>query len=114
MNQNSISINELYPRWLTAREKGYACTVIDVRSNEEYADGHVPGAQLLPLDTLPGRADEVNKEQQIFLICRSGMRSAQAMDYLSRQCGHSNLVNVSGGTMAWLKAGYPIEKGVAQ
>jgi len=38
-------------------------------------------------------------------------RSAQAADYLACQCGRSNLINIEGGTMAWTKAGYPVDQG---
>ena len=104
-----ININELYPRWLVAREKGEAVTLIDVRTPEEYQAGHVPGAKLIALNTLPAQVDAFPKQGDVFLICRSGMRSAQAADYLARQCGHTNLINIEGGTMAWIEAGYPVE-----
>jgi len=105
----SVNVNELYLRWLQAREKGSALNLIDVRSLEEYQSGHVPGAQLIALNTLMSRVSEIPKNGDVYLICRSGARSAQAADYLSRQCGHKNLFNIQGGTMAWLQKGYPVE-----
>jgi len=107
----SIPVNALYPRWLTARDKGEACTIIDVRTPEEYAEVHVPSAKLIALSTLMARAHEVPKQGDVYLICRSGARSAQAAAFLAQQFGYANLVNVSGGTMAWSKAGYPVEEG---
>jgi len=53
---------------------------------------------------------EFPEQGDVFLICRSGARSAQAADYLARQCGRSNLINIDGGTMAWMQAGYPVDK----
>ena len=106
----TMNVNELYPRWLVAKEKGEAVQMIDVRSPEEYQAGHVPGAKLVPLNTLMARVDEFPEQGDVFLICRSGARSAQAADYLARQCGRSNLINIEGGTMAWIKAGYPIDQ----
>jgi len=80
-----------------------------VRSLEEFQSGHVPGAQLIALNTLMARVSDIPKNEDVFLICHSGGRSAQAADYLARQCGHRNLINIEGGTSAWLQAGYPCE-----
>lgn len=107
----SIDVHALYPRWLTARERGAPLNLIDVRSPAEYADAHVPGARLIALNTLMARVHEVPRQGDVFLICHSGARSAQAAEYLARQCGHDNLINVSGGTLAWAQAGYPLESG---
>jgi len=106
----SMNVNELYPYWLVAREKGEALALIDVRSVEEYQAGHVPGAKLIALDTVMARVHEFPEQGDVFVICRSGARSAQAADYLARQCGRSNLINIEGGTMSWMQAGYPVEK----
>jgi len=105
-----MNVNELYPRWLVAQEKGETLALIDVRTLEEYQAGHVPGAKLVPLNTLMAQLSEFPEQGDVFLICRSGARSAQAADYLARQCGCGNLINIEGGTMAWIKAGYPVEK----
>lgn len=105
-----ISVDEFYPRWLLSGEKGKACTVIDVRTPEEYARGHIPAARLLPLNTLPGTVDAIAQDETVYLICQGGVHSLQAMDYLAREHGRSNLVNINGGTMAWIKAGYPVEE----
>jgi len=106
----SMNVNQLYPRWLVAREKGAPFALIDVRSPEEYQAGHVPGAKLTPLNTLMAKVSEFPEQGDVFLICHSGGRSAQAADYLARQCGRSNLININGGTMAWMQAGYPVDK----
>ena len=101
----SISVKDLHPKWEAS------CTIIDVRSPEEYAKGHVPQASLIPLNALVARAGEVPKQGNVYLICHSGGRSAQAAMFLAKEHGHHNLVNVSGGTMAWMQAGYPVEQG---
>jgi len=106
----SMNVDELYPRWLVTREKGEAFALIDVRTPEEYQAGHVPGAELIPLNTLMARVNDFPEQGDVFLICRSGARSAQAADYLARQCGRTNLINIAGGTMAWMQAGYPVEE----
>jgi len=105
-----MGVNELYPRWLLAREKGEEFALIDVRMLEEYQAGHVPGAKLVTLNTLMAQVNAFPEQGDVFLICRSGARSAQAADYLARQCGRSNLINIEGGTMAWIQAGYPVDQ----
>lgn len=105
-----LSVDQFYPRWLLAGEHGEACTVIDVRSPEEYARGHVPAAQLLPLPVLPQAAQRIERERPVYLICQGGVRSRQAMEYLRREHGLTNLINIDGGTMAWIHSGYPIER----
>jgi rhodanese-related sulfurtransferase len=105
----SIDVKALHALWSAAKD-GKECTIIDVRTPEEYAAGHVPSAKLTALNTVPARADEFPKQGRVYLICKSGLRSAQAADYLTQQCGHDNLVNVTGGTMAWASAGYPVDR----
>ena len=85
-------------------------TLIDVRTTEEYAGGHVPGAVNIPLDQLESRLSELesSKEQEIYLICASGKRSAAATALLSSS-GFSQPVNVNGGTNGWRSAGYAVE-----
>jgi len=105
----SMNVNEFYPRWLVACEKGQSLALIDVRTPEEYQAGHVPGAKPVALNTLMAHVNEFPEQGEVYVICRSGARSAQAADYLARQCGRGNLINVTGGTMAWMQAGYPVE-----
>jgi len=101
-----ITVEELKQIWPEADE----CSLIDVRTLEEYAEAHVPDAQLICLDTLDTRAHEIPRDRDVYLICRSGARSAQALKYLTHAHGFTRLVNVTGGTMAWIQAGYPVEQ----
>jgi len=107
----SLTVDQLYPRWLIAREKNSPVALIDVRSPDEFRARHVPGAKLIALNTLMARANEVPKQGDVYLICHSGARSAQAAAYLQQQFGYDNLINVEGGTMAWANGGYPVEQG---
>lgn len=109
---DSINVDQLYPRWLVARENNRPFALIDVRSPEEFNGGHVPGAKLIALNTLMARVNEIPKSGDVFLICHSGARSAQAQAYLSQQMGYTNLINVDGGTLAWANGGYPVEGGM--
>ncbi|MFC6592617.1 rhodanese-like domain-containing protein [Deinococcus lacus] len=82
--------------------------VLDVRTPGEYAAGHIEGAVLLPLQELPQRLSEVPAGQPVYVVCRSGKRSAQASRLLA-EAGQTPL-NVVGGMNAWTAAGYPVVK----
>ncbi len=91
--------------------KAAGAVVIDVRTDEEWAEGHVPGAVHVPLATLSPTHPEIAKlpkDQPVYFICRSGGRSARAADQMA-SAGYK-AVNVEGGTMAWIDAGNPVEK----
>jgi len=107
----SLNIKQLYTCWLEAREKGSPVQLIDVRTPQEYRSGHVPGAQLISLNTLAARAGEIPKDGDVFVICQVGGRSAQAIMFLNQQHGYHNLINVEGGTGTWIQSGYPVERG---
>lgn len=104
----NMTIHQFYPKWLTSRANRRECCVIDVRTPEEYATGRVPGAQLMPLDRLQTFLGELPKQSDIHLICRSGMRSLQAASILAG-AGFTRLINIEGGTLEWVRAGYPVE-----
>lgn len=80
--------------------------IIDVRTPGEYAEGHIPGVKLLPLQELGRRYREVPQDREVYLICRSGSRSAEATVWLLKK-GYTNVFNVNGGMMRWKG---PVEK----
>ena len=83
--------------------------VLDVREPWEYQEGHVPGAQLIPLGELEQRVNEVPRDRPILAICHSGQRSLAAAGYL-QHLGYNSVSNVDGGTAAWVERGYPVDK----
>lgn len=83
--------------------------LIDVREPFEYQICHVPEAQLVPLGVLPAHIDKWNKEEEIFLLCRSGGRSGSAVQLL-QQAGFSKVFNVEGGILAWAERIDPMMK----
>jgi hydroxyacylglutathione hydrolase len=99
-----ISVADLHDRKLR---------VLDVRRNAEYANGHVPGAEHIPLDELPRRAKEVKNEGPLAVICASGYRSSIASSLLQRE-GIASVMNVVGGTSAWIRAGFSVESATRQ
>jgi adenylyltransferase/sulfurtransferase len=76
--------------------------LIDVREPEEHAATHIPGSTLIPLGSLAARLDEIPNTQEIFLHCRSGMRSAQGAALLL-ECGFPRVSHLAGGIEAWLR-----------
>lgn len=81
------------------RESGYV--ILDVRTQEEYDEGHIPGAQLLPLDDIAARAEEAlpDKGQMLLVYCRSGRRSKQAAEELAA-LGYTCICEF-GGILDW-------------
>jgi rhodanese-related sulfurtransferase len=80
---------------------------IDVRSAPEYASGHAQGTRNIPLNTLLEHTEELLHYDEVYVICQSGGRSAQAVQHLITNGARA--VNVSGGTTAWSNAGLPID-----
>ena len=83
--------------------------VLDVREPAEWAEGHVPGATLIPLGELARRTSELPHDRTVVVICRSGNRSAQGRDILL-DAGYE-ATSVQGGMTAWRAAGMPLETG---
>jgi hydroxyacylglutathione hydrolase len=84
--------------------------IVDVRRPAEYVGGHVPSALNAPLASLDKSLAPLplKKDKLTAVICAGGYRSSAAASLL-QQKGFSNLLNVSGGTGAWINAGYPVE-----
>ena len=82
---------------------------VDVREQNEYDAGHIPGVKLIPLGSVPDRMSEIPKDKTVVAVCHSGNRSSQATDFLRKQ-GYTNVHNMTGGMTAWSQAGNPIEK----
>jgi rhodanese-related sulfurtransferase len=74
--------------------------LIDVREPDEVAQGTIAGAINIPLAQIPGRLDELDRERRVVLLCRSGNRSGQAAEFLTR-AGFTDVVNLAGGMLAF-------------
>ena len=83
--------------------------VIDVREPSEYNAGHVPDARLIPVASVFARRDELPRDKDIVFVCAVGQRSALACE-MAAAAGLTRLFNLEGGTEAWIKAGFPVEK----
>ena len=80
--------------------------LLDVRTPEEFAEKHIPGAKLIPLSELEGRLRELDREKKLIVYCRSGGRSARACALLSEHGFEA--FNLKGGIMAWEASGLPV------
>ena len=82
--------------------------IVDVRQPNETKSGVVPGAKLIPLSEIGSRMSELPIDKPLLTICQSSHRSPFAARKLA-QAGY-DVTNVSGGMMAWRKAGLPVKK----
>ncbi len=111
MFTQSAGKTDLTPQELEERRKaGEEVVVLDVRQPYEYAQGHVQGSTLIPLDQLALRLDDVPKHRPVVVICHSGNRSRAAVSLLQR-AGLTNVANLRGGMLAWEQHRLPVERG---
>lgn len=82
--------------------------LIDVREPDEFSEVHAKNAVNLPLSNFAALSEEIDYEQPIYVICKSGGRSAEASQFLEAVRG-TEAINVEGGTQAWVNAGLPTE-----
>ena len=82
--------------------------LIDVREPDEFSEVHAKNAVNLPLSDFAALSEEIDYEQPIYVICKSGGRSAEASQFLEAVRG-TEAINVEGGTQAWVNAGLPTE-----
>ena len=77
-------------------------TLLDVREQHEFDQGHIPGAVLMPLGKLAANVQHLKRDCQIIVYCRSGGRSSRAAEIL-RKTGFGRVTNLKGGIIAWEK-----------
>jgi len=85
--------------------------VVDVREPEEYREGHIAGAKLIPLGELGKRLKELPTAREIICVCQTGSRSSSATRKLVA-AGYT-ASNLKGGILAWERARFPLKKGNA-
>lgn len=104
----------IQPRELYEWQRERALELIDVRTPAEFGEVHVQGARNIPLgDLRPGALLQelaADPEAPIAMICRSGARAEKACQML-RAAGATRVVNVEGGTLAWIDADLPVVRG---
>ena len=98
------------------REAGAACELLDVRTPPEHAEAHVPGVQLVPLDTLDPAAFLARRPDSaapLYVFCQAGGRAKMAIEKFDA-AGFEGCVLVEGGTQAWIDAGLPVDRGTSR
>jgi hydroxyacylglutathione hydrolase len=100
-----VSVSELQQRMSTSDLQ-----VLDVRRSAEFENGHIPGAAHAPLSAIEKKIGSLTlaKHKQTAVVCAGGYRSSAAASLLQKH-GFTNLINVTGGTGAWVNAGFPVE-----
>ena len=83
--------------------------LLDVRTQEEYNEGHISGSTLIPVQELEAKLNELPKDKKILVYCRSGNRSATASEILVKK-GFHQIFNMHGGITEWKNAGYEVVK----
>ena len=101
-----ISIDEFQEQFANKGDTDFV--LLDVREEDEFVAGHIPGAVNLPLSELQFRMDEVDEEKAVVLVCRTSNRSEMAAQILSAN-GYDNLYHLVEGTAHWMQRGLPIE-----
>jgi rhodanese-related sulfurtransferase len=84
--------------------------LVDVRNPDEFAEARIAESVLIPLPVFGERFAELPTDRPLFLLCRSGARSAAATAHLVRN-GYQSASNVRGGIEAWMAAGLPVRTG---
>ncbi|MFP3713815.1 rhodanese-like domain-containing protein [Puerhibacterium sp. TATVAM-FAB25] len=84
-------------------------TLLDVREQDEWDAGHAPGAVHIPLGELPVRYGELDPDAPVYVVCRSGGRSARAAQFLADGVGY-DATNLDGGMLAWEQRGLPVDR----
>ncbi|MUG46498.1 hypothetical protein GNP95_16040 [Paenibacillus woosongensis] len=92
-----VALNEDLQVKITAKD---AITILDVREPAEYAFGHIPGARSIPLGELELRVDELNPDEEVYVVCRTGSRSDLACQLLADK-GFKQVKNVTPGMTDW-------------
>lgn len=87
-------------------EKKGELNLLDVREDDEWEAGHVEGSIHIPMQQIPARLGEIDKDKPLVAVCRSGGRSAQVVSFL-RQQGYE-IDNLDGGLKSWQKEGLPL------
>jgi len=85
--------------------------LVDVREEDEFEGGHLPGAINIPLSTFSEGFRDIPENKTVVLVCKAGGRSMRAAQFLSTQdeAEYEGIVNLDGGTDAWVDAGNPVE-----
>ena len=110
---NRPAINQIDPAQVKAMlSQSPRPFLLDVRTPGEYKQGHVSGAELIPLNELSAKKGRIPKERDVICICESGSRSGSAARQLS-SLGYK-VSNMRGGMSRWIRDGLPVKSGMGK
>ena len=113
VGQNAVEVAAL-PKEVdleqAAAKRDAGAFILDVRQPEEWNEYHVPGSTLIPLAELQNRLNEVPKDKEVVVVCRSGNRSATGRDVLLK-AGYPQVTSLAGGLSQWKAKGLPTVTG---
>jgi phage shock protein E len=89
-------------------DKKASLLLLDVRTPEEFAAGHIPGAVNIPYDQVAAHLEEIPKGEEVVLYCHSGRRAGLAAETLTAH-GYTKLAHLTGDMQGWQAAGRPVE-----
>lgn len=109
--RNREGTDSLSPMDATLKINREDALVVDVRTQDEFARGHIVGARHIPVADLERRLPELekNKSKPMILCCQTGARSASALATL-RKAGFEKVYNLRGGLQEWERAGQPVSR----
>jgi sulfur-carrier protein adenylyltransferase/sulfurtransferase len=100
--KTSNAVTEIQPSQLAQRlERGEKLEIIDVREPYEWQIGHIPGARLVPLDSIAEKPPRLDKRRETILYCKVGARSMRAAQQLA-SAGVTDVRNLAGGILRWI------------
>ena len=101
-------IEEISPQWVATHADSVHILDVRTRHETEEESARIRGAQLIPIDELRDRLQEVPRDRPVMTVCRSGRRSALAYDILSK-AGWDKVANMQGGLLRWYAEGLPVQ-----
>ena len=102
-NYGDVSIQEA----IELMEQKSDLVILDVRTVAEFEDGHIEGAINVPVDELATRLDELSKDDELLVYCRTGNRSGSAVSILS-DAGYTKIYHMHEGISVWIQQGHPV------
>lgn len=81
--------------------------ILDVRTVSEFEEGHIENAINIPVDELENRLNELNKEDDLLVYCRTGNRSGTAVKILA-DAGYTKVYHMNEGISVWIQQGFPV------
>lgn len=102
------TLEHAHNHWLEGKHSLIPFIFVDVRTREEYAAGHIPGAINIPVGELVNRLSEVPHDRQVYVYCEAGVRAARAGKLLA-QHGFTNIEVVPASMRGWRQARYPVQ-----